>query len=436
MKVIIASIEYTAIDNLSFAPEISVTGSEIPINEFELDVITTDNVDVGQFAYLYDDLDNLWAKYWIVYAEHADEQIVHLKAQSQLKLLERRMLDAVMYVSEPLSDILTDIFYELGSSEYSLDNALSSTTISGFCPEQSAKTRLQWVCFVSGAYVKSFFSDKINILQVDTTATFIPINKTFWKPTSSYTNYVTRVRARKYSYVQGTPSATDKWVACVENIGGIPTTVYYIESSETISIANEDVPSGTLTHEITIDDITIINDSNVSAILSYLSTYYFKRMKLEFDTINNAEYIPGDFVIAYQDESNLVSGYIEKAEYLFGTQARAKIKLAPVDVVESAVITIVYHYGNITILGKQSYTFPIGYSYEIENPWFDTIIGSIRYVFRPESESVTGTVMADATIDVYYDSVLEYEYTTSTLHIISVDGVNVSETDSSRLVIE
>lgn len=430
MKVTIGATTYTAIKNLSFAPEIDIAGSEVPINEFEVDIITNDAVNVGQFAYLYDDLDNLWAKYWIIYAEHEDAQIVHLKAQSQIKLLERRMLPAVMYSAEPLSDVLDDIFDEIGTSEYTLDSSLSNATISGFCPNQSCKTRLQWVCFVSRAYIKSFFSDKIEILPVDETETFIPIDKTYWKPSISYTDYVTRVRARAYTFTQGTPSTTDEWVS-----DGTDT---YIVTSTTVSVANPDAPVSALTHEVTIDDIYLIDNNNISAILSYLATYYFKRMQLDISVINNAEYIPGDKVIAYQDEYNLVSGYIKKCEFTTGVQAKARISLAPVEVKESATITV---RPNIEIpdvpdiiINDWDYLLPTEYNYEIELPWIDTIINGHRYIMRPTVDKITGTVSQSVLINAYYEEALDYFE--NNLHIISVDGVVLDSEDESRVVIE
>ena len=88
MKIIINSTTYSGLKNLSYSPETDVFGNSLPINEFRADIITTDDIAMSQWAELRDDLNALWAKYWIVYAERIDRQTVRIQAQSALRLLE------------------------------------------------------------------------------------------------------------------------------------------------------------------------------------------------------------------------------------------------------------------------------------------------------------------------------------------------------------
>ena len=81
MYVTIDLTDYSTIRNLSFSPQTDVTGNSLPINEFSVDIVTDDDISFGQYAELYDDLDNLWAKYWINYAERLD-------AESDLQLAQ------------------------------------------------------------------------------------------------------------------------------------------------------------------------------------------------------------------------------------------------------------------------------------------------------------------------------------------------------------
>ena len=57
--IIITPETYTEISNLSFAPSADLVGASIPINEFEVDIHTTDTIDIGEYAELYDDNDVL-----------------------------------------------------------------------------------------------------------------------------------------------------------------------------------------------------------------------------------------------------------------------------------------------------------------------------------------------------------------------------------------
>jgi hypothetical protein len=167
MKVVIGNNTYSALDNLKFSPQTNLTADQLPINEFEVRLFTNDVIDYGQYAFLYDDLDNLWAKYWISYAERIGQDvdrgtyIVRLIAQSSLAFLERVKLPAKMY-NTTADAVLSDILTGAGQSgAITLDSDVAtewaSVTIQGFCPEQTARERLQWLLLCAGGYIKSFF---------------------------------------------------------------------------------------------------------------------------------------------------------------------------------------------------------------------------------------------------------------------------------------
>lgn len=385
MKVTIGTKTYTQIVDLAFSPQTELTGDQLPINTVQVQIHTTDNVDIGVYLFLYDDLDNLWAKYWITYAEHHDKQTLTIRASSPLQLLERDMLPAVMYSAEPVANVLATIFGQLPQGAYTIHADFASATITGFCPEQSARNRLQWVTLVLGAYVKTFFSETIDILPIDDTETLIPIENTYWKPSLKYTDWVTRVRAYAYSFSQGTPQTTDAWVSDGTNT--------YIVSKHSVSLANPNVPSAAPTHEITIDECYLINDDNIDDILTHLSTYYFKRASVEAEVINNAEYMPGDRVQIYTDSDAMAEGYIEKAEFSFGIQAKSRITLTPVDVIGVGTLIVTYTFADVN-LARREYTFPVDYPYTIVNPYFDQTWGETRYIFRPTLERITGTIQS------------------------------------------
>lgn len=431
MKITVGGETYSALKLLSFAPQTDMTGSTVAINEFEVDIMTADDISIGQYAYLYDDLDNLWAKYWVVYAEHVDKYTTHVKAQSTLALLERLNLSPVMYNGYSVQSAIADIFFALGADSYVLDSSFDSLTLTGFCPEQDAKTRLQWICFTICAYVKSYFGDKIEILPADSQSeTLIPIDKTFWKPVVTYKEYVTALNIKGYSFTQGTPSATDQWVTDGTN--------YYIMTERTFTLTNPDAPAAAPAQEITVDGITLINSSNVSGVLSYLSSYYFKRQEAQVDVVNNAEYLPGQRVIAYTDEEALAVGFINSAEFTFGVQARSRLSITPIDVKEAARITLLYMYGNLQI-GSETYYLPVGYSYSIELPYIDIKVSEHRYIFRPTIQSVSGTVPDGGdTVEVEYAVALDFYPADGgrILYIESVDDIEQDQSETERVEIE
>jgi hypothetical protein len=217
--------------------------------------------------------------------------------------------------------------------------------------------------------------------------------------------------------VAGTPSTTDEWV---EADG-----VTYVQTSQEVSLSNPDVPVTAPPNIISIDDVTIVNSSNVSAILSRLSTNYFNRMETDLSVINNGEYVPGDKVICYGSDDTLVAGYIASADFTFGLQAKSKIKLVPAEIKESANLEIRYMWDDF-ILRIAVFLLPVGYNYSVENPYIDLYLNNHRYIFRPLDEYATGTVVSGGVVDEE-DCDVALDYYQGTVFVISVDEVTSSD---------
>ena len=425
MKIVIDGTTYTEIKNLKFDPQTDITGIEAVINGFSADIMTDDNIDVGGNAYLYDDMENLWAKYWLIEAVRKDKFTVSIEAKSILLILDRKTMDVTMYSNTSVSSIISSIFSGL-TNEYTLDSSFAGKTISGYCPKQSARERLQWVCFCIGAYLKSFFNDKILILPVSTNPKIVPMEKTYWKPSITYGDVITAVQATVYTYRQGTPENTDKWV----EVNG----TYYIQTSQDFNLTNPDAPITANENVVSVSDVTIINNSNISEILTLLSTYYFKRIEVDADIINNAEYEAGEKIVLPVDDETLVSGFIKSENFTFGLQAKSKIKLMQTDVVESGTLYIIRRYGNLEI-GNAVYLFPIGYSYTIQNIYVDLISGgNRRTVYFPLQPNATGTMSSEEVTDIEYYGIALIFYG-GILDVLSVDEVE-SKTEDGIIIVE
>lgn len=415
--------EYTSIRNLSFSPQTDLTGSAMPINELQVDIRTTDSVSIGEYVCLYDDLDNLWARYWIVYAEHIDAGTLRIRAQSPLALLDRRTMEPQMLEDEPVTNVLSDIFESMESSEWGMDSSFDEVTLSGYVPEQTARERLQWVCFVMGAYVRTYFTDRVWIRPIDDTTTLVPISNTFWKPTVNFADWVTAISVKVYAYTEGTPQTTDKWV----EVDG----TYYIQTEDTVTLTNSSAPAAAPENVVKVEGLYLLNDDNVSDVLNHLAPYYFKRTSMELDAINNAAYMPGDNLTVYADADTMYSGFVESCAFSFGVQARAKMRLTAVEDVSAAKLTILYVWNGVQV-GKKEYTFPVGYGYEINNPYIDFSMNRHRYVFRPTTAKTTGTMVAGG-VEVTVQCAVALDLYKKVLKIVSVD--EVTEDSSGDVVV-
>lgn len=417
--------DYTAIRNLSFAPQADLIAQSLPVNEFSCDIVTTDEINLGETAELYDDLDHLYASYWITYAERQDARTLRVTAKSLFTLMEQAgNLPAEMWTNKSAGDAILECVQapgsRFGAANLSIDSSFDTATLTGFVPEQNARERLLWILYAIGGWAKTAFNNVVEILPIDSTETLIPLDVTFWKPQVNFLDWVTSLSIKSYSFAQGTPQTTDEYVTDKNG-------VTYIVTATEVTLANTSAPAAAPENVIELDDVYLVNSSNVSAILTRLSTRYFKRVEVEADVINNADYAPGDKVTVYADENTLYSGFIERADFGFGVQARSRLKLTACENKPVAKLTILCVYDG-TQIGKSEYTLPVGYAYSIQMLFIDWTMGGHRFIFRPTQAAVTGTMTAQgAEVEVEYAVALDLYK--GVLKIVSVDDVSTVTED-------
>ena len=414
MRVNINGTDYREIADLSFAPETDIEGNTLAINQFIVDIRTTDTIEVNRLAALFDDNSRLWAEYTIVDVQDIGNGQKRIIAQSPIALLAKKNMPAVMYGNTPIAGVLSDIF---GSMNYYLDNSFSGEVISGFMPEQTARERLQWVTFSIGAYVRSYFVSGISIEPLSQAATEIPPERTYWQPKVTYKDYVTKVTVRTYHYHLGTPQSTDKWVQVGDN--------YYIETTRDVSLTNPNVPSYASENEILVDSVKIMNENNVSAVLTRLSNYYFNRQGVDADVLNNGSYIPGQKVNVFLDDTNYKTGYITSVSFVFGYQQKSKIVMTMAEDGSVITLTIIDKWKNRKI-GQQKYRLAPGSEYAIDNLFIDHFTDGHRRIFRPLDAQVTGT-MGNTSKKVTQPYEVALDLYKNVLHIISVDDFTEEE---------
>jgi hypothetical protein len=200
-----------------------------------------------------------------------------------------------------------------------------------------------------------------------------------------------------------------------------------------VTLTDTNVPVTAARNVISVDDVMLVNTDNVDRILSHMAKYYFDRVQVDLDVIDNAEYMPGQRLLVYSDEHSMASGYAEKCSFSFGMQARASIHLMGAAAKESANLIVTYMWSSRQI-GRREYTFPVGYVYSILNPYIDFGMDGHRYVFRPVNEYAEGTIDEGDNYDTQPCAVaLDLERSTGILYIVSVD--EVEERESGDIVI-
>lgn len=434
MKLIIDETTYTTLQNLSFAPQVDVTGSELPINTFEVDVITTDTITDGVFAELRDDRDRLYANYYITKSERQAANVVRVYAESPLALLDRITLQAVMYTAKNAADAIDDCFTSLGPGitvgiDYVVAQSLQSATVTGYCPEQTARERLQWICFAIGAYVKTFQTTAVSIIPVDTTERLVPLEKTYFRPTQQIGDWVTAIKITSYTFSQASSEA--EWA---EDDSSYVFPLPWVATEQEITLTNNDAPASAPENVMEISGMYLVNSGNVSAIASRLAAIHFKRGTVQLDAINNGDFWPGEKLIVYTDEDSMVAGMLMDETFEFGNQAKATMNVRAQELKTGATLIVNYKLDSSKI-GESTYMLPEGYTYEIANPYLDIPSGGHRYIYRPQNAAATGTMSSGTnTNNQPYDIALDAHG--NNLKIISVDDITVSSGDVAVGVIE
>ena len=403
------------VKNLSFSPQVDMTGNSMPVNEYTCDVITTDEIPVACIGHrLRDELDQSWAEWPLRKVIRVAANCWRVTASSWLKALEYTELEPRMYEAVTASAAIAECFGEY-NNDYTISPSIQFKTVSGFAPAQNARERLTWLLFVLGAFPVDVFRGDVYIRAVDDTEALVPPGRTFMRPSLDTGDTVTAIRLTAYTFREGTE---EEWQSD-DNSFQFPTP--WIATPQVFELTNPDADEDAPENPVVFDSLYLINPDNVSEIAQRLAKYWFNPVEASVACVNNAQYRPGDLVLAYTDIDRMISGYVQQATFAFGKQARSTLKLIGVTKITSAKLTVRYTYQN-GIIGKAVYYLPVGYTYSIDNPYIDLTVEGARRVYRPQESAVTGTMAeGDNTATAAYDIALEYHG--KRLTVYSVDSI-------------
>lgn len=423
---------YTDIKALSFSTQTGILGQSAEVNEFIGDIVTADEIDVGDYMRLRDDMENLWAQYWLTSARMINKKTLRAVGQSDLMLLDRPRMPATFYNAATVADMVEEIFDSIGYNRAStycdIDATVAARTLTGFCPEQTARERLQWVCFAAGAYIRTYFCKGVHILPVPDasgTPTLIPLDRVYMRPRITEGDWVTSVTARAYSFIQREPQSGERYVT--DHNG-----VTYVYTTQDLTINNPSLqPAEYPVNTVEAQDVMLLDATRASEVASALARYYFSRITVEADVIDNGEYIPGMLATVPVSDDRMYTGYITVAAFRFGKQAKATLTIAGAQQEPCAQLTVTAMYGS-ELLGVRRYVFPVGYGYSLTNDYMDVYRDGVRRVFRPLTDTTEGTMpQGGATAVVQYAPALILQV--GVLEIISVDEIEL-EVDGEHMI--
>lgn len=246
--------------------------------------------------------------------------LYEIQGYSLVYRLDTPKVPAKYYNGVSLAVALKDVEKNANGSfgvTYNVDTALSGKTITGYCPEQTARERLQQLCWAVGGYVSCACSALINILTIPSTAQgTVPKSEIYAFPTVANEDEVARINLTVHTYTAGT-SGDDIVVDADGN--------KYVHTTSTLTMANTAL-TGVSNREISVDNATLVNSSNAQATLLRMASVYFNSGTW-YGTTTPQGYIPGQMVQAEDRDGQKRQGYISALTYSFGKGAATTMEL-------------------------------------------------------------------------------------------------------------
>ena len=432
MKLIIGTTTYTKISNVRFSPECDITCASLPINEFTADIQCATDPVLSQdgYAELRDEQNALFARYYVRSLLKVAEGLYRIRAASPLFRLESKKVPAVMYSGATVGTELSRLLeLGMGANSFWMEGTeIVGRTFSGFCPEQTIRDRVLHICLATGVFIKSYHNERILVTDWDDTVSIIPPEDTYRRPEPAYRDFIPAVKAKAYTFTEGTPQSGD---TAVEADGHT-----YIVSAQESSLSLLPGVTGTTDNAVDVSQCMLINSSNVDDVLSRLSKYYFYYLQVQAAIINNGTHWPGDKLTVGIGPNRLITGYVQRADFAFGVQAKSTLMLVGCTSAAAVKLTVKYVWDGVN-LGKKVYYFPANYTYSIANPFLDKKMNGHRYIFRPTTASVTGTLTDSTTVTVQYSVALDAyknEQGKRILHVMDVDSLTETTVGTAAVV--
>jgi hypothetical protein len=408
---------YSKLRNVRFDPECDFTSSVLPVNEFSFEVLSDDSFRANTYCVLHDEHGNSWARYRVTLAEDRGRGWQRVTCQSPLGLLDLVNMNPVYYDNESAVSIIGSLMVLVGSANYEVSSAFDSSMVTGYAPNQTQRQRLQWVLMAIGAHAEDCFGETVRIVPLATTTLTVPMAQTYWRPSIEYRDVVTAVKANQYSFSTATPQQGDETVKA----GGTT----YVVTHQQVTLANPAATSSDPENVVSVEDVMLIDSDNVDDVLTMLARRYFSREEVTLECVNDRAYKPGDKLSASVSDLDIAQGYVSSCDWTFGLHAKSRMRLVGTTMLHAAGLTVLYKY-NTAIIGRYSYAFPVGVTYDVATKYVTKVMDQHRYVFRPTVSHVTGTMPEGGKVESVPCAVA-LDLHKRVLGVISVDSVTLVE---------
>lgn len=261
----------------------------------------------------------LQAKFYVTGVERVAQNLVEFTCVNEVGLLETQHYGG-MYLNTPLKDILDDIIG--GAFKYTIDSKVESLVVSNYLKIDTRRANLHQVMFTLGLIIKHDENGDAIFTAADTEAATIPIDVTYNRGSIKYATPVSKVVLTEHSYIK---TSNDNLVTLYESSSEteqddkpikFTSPCYDLQATEGLTIIESGVnyakvkgvgtltgkeythiqrdvivsnPEATVDNPLEVQDATLVNILNSSAIAERLIKYNSNTSVVSLDFVHNGE---------------------------------------------------------------------------------------------------------------------------------------------------
>lgn len=314
------------IGSVDILQEANLISAEISINTMDWKLQSKSGVDyifqLKQPVYAYNG-ENLLGVFYIddqvKHSTSASREVYEIPCHDAIGALDLSNFAAVIYSSKNAVTALTEIVN--GAFELDIDSSFSAVTLTGYIPDCTRREALQQVAFAIGAMIDTSGTEKIRVIPAPSSLTAISSTKVYNRGEIEQDAIVTSVVVTYHTYTAGSGTSGDDVITA----GGVK----YVHTTGTVTVNNPNVTASDKANVKKLEDCTLVNASNASAVANRIYNYYLRRNTISSKIVVTGER-PSDYV-------SIPTGF----GTLTGNIESMKIKLsnttaADVEILESA----------------------------------------------------------------------------------------------------
>lgn len=370
-NLLIGGTLYTDVKSFKFAPEFDPTCASLPICEFEAEFKTTvpASAFMGSSACMVPDYNGNNTRdsedyikvggYNIEEVRQLSPDIVYICARSWLSWLDKRVLAGEYFNNVNAQTFVYRLFKDTPVNDgapiwpddgtnppiYIYYYYAQNRTVTGYCPEQTARERLQWLCQAWMMKVEQWGSLSETAILVqptpdnpDGTKSYYRINPeyTYSKPTIRKVKQEPTVVITAYDNFTTTFHDESGWGSVVTGYeyeltedGVIP-----IEKRLYFQKHTHKTESNVPGEVVTLEGNMLLLEGNTS-VLNAMPATFMRDYEVELECLqlyhvghNDHFYFPGDLVEFYTDPQTMYKGIVKSASFTFGLLAKAKLVIS------------------------------------------------------------------------------------------------------------